>query len=332
MLAALVVPPSVLSPRSLVHQILETLPVRVRDQVARPLPAPRVVGWVAPSGAGQVAVALEEFRVRRGRVHPEPPEEVVHVPELVLDLFACQEDLAAVYRRVSVGRREHVPVDIELLQVREQLRDLGHVGFPVDRRVGANHVAGCLGGADAFHGRVEDALALDAEVVRFPQAVEVEVEDESPVRPEFVQPVRDEHAVRAEVHVSLAPDGAVHQLGDRLVHQRLASADRHDRRAAFVDGVQARLQRQSLGDRLLVFPDATATRAGQIASVQGLEHQHQREALAQQRVRGGGFRPGAKPVGKNRKRRARRIRVPLPLGRREQRVPGDVRSHAQRAG
>ena len=331
MLAALVVAPAVSVPRCLVHEVLEPLPVRVRDEVARPLPALGVVRRIAPGCAGQVAVALQELRVCRGRVHSEPAEQGIDIPELVLDLLARQENLAAVHRRVSVGRRKHVAVDVELPQVLEQLGDLGHIGFSIDRRIRTDHVAGRLGGADAFHGRVEDALALHAEVVRLPQAVEVNVEDEAFVRLEFVQPIREEHAVRAEIDMSLARQGTFDQPGDRLVHQGLPATDRDYRRAAFVDGVQAGLQREPLGDGLLVFSDSTAPRAGQIAGVQGLEHQHQGKSLAQQGVRRGGVRPRLAGVGEDWKRRFRRSRVPLPLGRREKRVSSDVRSHPQRA-
>ena len=61
----------------------------------------------------------------------------------------------------------------------EQLVDLGHVGLLEDRGVGADQEAGLLGGLDAVDRRVEDALALDGEVVRRLQAVEVDVEEEA---------------------------------------------------------------------------------------------------------------------------------------------------------
>ena len=69
------------------------------------------------------------------------------------------------------------------------------------------------------------------------------------------------------------------QLADVRVDQRLAAADADDRRAALVDRGQALLDRQLLLDRRLVLANPAAAGAGQVAGVQRLEHQHQREPL-----------------------------------------------------
>ena len=69
------------------------------------------------------------------------------------------------------------------------------------------------------------------------------------------------------------------QLADARVDHRLAAADRDDRGAALVDRVEALLDRELLLDRRLVLADPAAAGAGQVAGVQRLEHQDQREPL-----------------------------------------------------
>ena len=71
--------------------------------------------------------------------------EAVDVLELLVDVVARHEDFAVVDRRVAVGRRDLVAVHVELLEVLEQLLDLAHVGFFVDRGVGADQETGGLG-------------------------------------------------------------------------------------------------------------------------------------------------------------------------------------------
>ena len=65
-----------------------------------------------------------------------------------------------------------------------------------------------------------------------------------------------------------------------LVQQRLAAGDDDDRRAAFVDGREAIVERQALIEDLVGIIDLAASRAGEIAAEQGLEHQDERKALA----------------------------------------------------
>ena len=72
---------------------------------------------------------------------------------------------------------------------------------------------------------------------------------------------------------------SLRQPADLRIDHRLAAADRNDRRAAFVHRCQALLDGQHFVDRGLVFADAAAARAGQVAGVQRLEHHHQRKLL-----------------------------------------------------
>ena len=129
----------------------------------------------------------------------------------------------------------------------------------------------------------------------------------------------------------LALDRASDQFSDRLVHQRLSAANRHDRCAALVNRGKALLERQLRRDGVLIFPDPTATRASEIASVQGLQHQHQGKALPQHRVRLGPCGTHV-PSGQNREGAVGGGWVTLPFRPWEQRVLGNIRAHTERAG
>ena len=62
--------------------------------------------------------------------------------------------------------------------------------------------------------------------------------------------------------------------------QRLAARDRHHRRAALVDRVEAFLHREApVEDRIRII-DLAAAGAGEIAAEQRLQHEHERVALA----------------------------------------------------
>ena len=73
-------------------------------------------------------------------------------------------------------------------------------------------------------------------------------------------------------------EDAVDEFADLWVDQGLAAADAHDRRAGLIDGGEAFLDRELLLDGVLVFADATAPGAGEIACVEGFQHHHEREA------------------------------------------------------
>src|SRR6185437_10200089 len=66
---------------------------------------------------------------------------------------------------------------------------------------------------------------------------------------------------------------------DPLVDERLAAADRHDRRRALETGVDALLDREARAVRL-VLADLPAADAGDVARERRLEHQDERIALA----------------------------------------------------
>src|SRR5206468_979932 len=68
-------------------------------------------------------------------------------------------------------------------------------------------------------------------------------------------------------------------LVDPLVDERLAAADRDDRRGALEPGVDALLDAEARTVRL-VLADLPAADAGDVARERRLEHQHERVALA----------------------------------------------------
>ena len=101
-----------------------------------------------------------------------------------------------------------------------------------------------------------------------------------------------------------------HQLADLRVHHRLPAADRDHGRAALIHRHQAFFERHALGDAGLVFADAPAAGAGEIAGVQRLQHQHDGKALLDHGMRRRRLSSAASVDGQDAKRiRRRRPRV-----------------------
>ena len=86
--------------------------------------------------------------------------------------------------------------------------------------------------------------------------------------------------VRAQIDELAPRDDAGGDLLDLLVQQRLAAGDRHDRGAAFVDGVEALLHGKTLVEYFVRIVDLAAARACEVAAEQRLEHQNERVAAA----------------------------------------------------
>ncbi len=87
------------------------------------------------------------------------------------------------------------------------------------------------------------------------------------------------------IDVLVALQNARHQFADLRIHHRLAAADGNHRRAALIHRRQALFERHALGDGGFVFANAPAARAGEIAGVQRLQHQHDGEALVDHGMR-----------------------------------------------
>ncbi len=95
----------------------------------------------------------------------------------------------------------------------------------------------------------------------------------------LVQLLFQQQRVGAEMTNFLRAMMPAHDLRHFLVQQRLAAGDRHHRRAAFVDRLQAFRDRQALVQDFGRIVDLAAAGAGQVAAEQRLQHQHQRIAL-----------------------------------------------------
>ena len=134
------------------------------------------------------------------------------------------------------------------------------------------------------HRAVEHALLADRLVVMLAQPVEVDGEEQIGRGLEQMQLLLEQQRVGAERDELLLGHDALDDLADLAVDQRLAARDRHHGRAAFVDRVEAFLDRQpAIEDRIRIV-DLAAADAGEIAAEQRLQHQHERIAFAAQQL------------------------------------------------
>src|SRR5262245_49076340 len=112
------------------------------------------------------------------------------------------------------------------------------------------------------------------------EAVEMHREEKVWRRLKQMQLLFQKQCVGAERDELLARNDALDDLADLLVDQRLAARDRDHWSAAFIDRVEALLDREApVQDRIRIV-DLAATKAGEIAAEQRLEHEHQRITLA----------------------------------------------------
>ena len=83
--------------------------------------------------------------------------------------------------------------------------------------------------------------------------------------------------VGAQIDVLAAVHQFLEELKDRGVDERFAAGDGDHRGAALLHRSQAFLQGQGLAQGVLIFLDAAAALAGQVALMGGLQHQDQGE-------------------------------------------------------
>src|SRR5271165_5610263 len=103
-------------------------------------------------------------------------------------------------------------------------------------------------------------------------------------RLEQIELLLEQQRVGAQRHELLARDDAFDDLADIPVDQRLAAGDRHHRRSAFVDCLEAFFNRQPpIEDRLGII-DLAAPDAGEVAAEQRLQHQDQGIALTPEQL------------------------------------------------
>ena len=116
-------------------------------------------------------------------------------------------------------------------------------------------------------------------VVDLAHAVEVDDERHPRRRLEPVEALLEAQRVRAQLDRLAHLDHPRGDLLDALEDERLAAADRDDRRRALQPGVEALLDRQARAVRL-VLADLPAADARDVARERRLEHEHERIALA----------------------------------------------------
>src|SRR5665811_1294696 len=89
-----------------------------------------------------------------------------------------------------------------------------------------------------------------------------------------MQLLLEQQRVGAERDELLTRDDAFDDLTDLAMDERLAAGYSHHRRAAFVDRVEAVLDRQTLVEDRVRIIDLAAADAGEIAAEQRLQHQN----------------------------------------------------------
>ena len=136
-----------------------------------------------------------------------------------------------------------------------------------------------LRGLDRRTRRARTAFHADRLVVMLLDAVEMDREEQVGRGLEQCELLLQQQRVGAQRDELLARHDALDDLADVLVDQRLAARDRHHRRAALVDRVEAFLHREAaIEDRIRII-DLAAAGAGEVAAEQRLQHQHERIAL-----------------------------------------------------
>ena len=265
-------------PVGLVPELVPGLVVLLADQVAGALPAQRRAGDRRPRRAVVVALAGGELEEHRRRGDAVLLRDLEHALELLVDVLARQEDVV-LDRLVLVARRDQHAVDRDLGELAAQLLHLVDVGFLEDRGVGGGVVAAALRLADHRQRLLVDPVLGADVVVGLLEAVEVDVDGQALVRRDDAEHLLvEQQRVGAEVDVAPALDDAGDQLGQLRVDGRLAAADRDRGRAALLHRLQARFDRHAVLE-LAGVPLLGAAEAGQVAGVERLEHEHEREPL-----------------------------------------------------
>jgi len=104
-------------------------------------------------------------------------------------------------------------------------------------------------------------------------------QEKYPRRLEQIELAGHEHAIGAEVHVPAAIDQRPNDLVDLRVHERLASGDRHHRRAALLHGADGVLHGQPATEDVRRVLDLAASGAGQVAGKERLQLHQQGKLL-----------------------------------------------------
>ena len=146
--------------------------------------------------------------------------------------------------------------------------------------VGGDAESGVLGRLDGFHGLVEHAFLADGLVVSLAQSVDVNGEGEVGRRGEERELALEQQGVGAQIDELAPPHELVGDLVNLGVHQRLAAGDGHHGRAALLDGGHGLLDGHALAQRRDRMLDLAAAGAGEVAGIERLELDDERELFA----------------------------------------------------
>ncbi len=132
-----------------------------------------------------------------------------------------------------------------------------------------------FGRLDGPDGHLEQSRPAQDALVGGGQAVQVDAQGDAVGERDLGQRPFQQHGVGAEIDVLAAPHQFCEEFEDRGIDEGLPAGNGDHRGAAFLHRAQAFLQGQGLLQGVMVFLDAAATGAGEIALVGGLQHQDQ---------------------------------------------------------
>jgi len=263
-----------------VDQFLEGIGVAVAEEIAGFLPAEDVEGGVAPGGAVVVDFALEEGdEVRRVVELPGFLGVAENLGEEGLGAVALEENFLLGGLGVGIAGGDHHALDAELGHVVEELANTLGLGGVENGGVRRDAETTGDGLADGGDGDVVGAVAANGFVVLFLHAVHVDGEGELLVGGEEVELAFEKESVRAEINVAALGDEAVDDFLDFRVNERFAAGDADNGGTAFVGRGEGLLGGDALLEDVLGILNLAAAFALQIATEQGLEHEHERVAF-----------------------------------------------------
>ena len=176
---------AVFVPVHFLEHLLITGVMAVGHQVTGRFPASDIAGRNRPGGAGQFAFAGEKFLVNRRAENGEALAPFLDLREFLARHLAREEEILRLFAQpldhvllggvVIVAGRNRVAIHFERGEELEHLLDFLHVGFFINGGVGRDLVAEDLRHLDGFDAFLEDAFALDDQIVGVFEAVDMDV-------------------------------------------------------------------------------------------------------------------------------------------------------------
>src|ERR1022692_2371609 len=272
---------AVLLPGGGIQQSLKRVGVAILEEIAGLLPTENAVSRHTPRRALQVAFPHEELQEQRR--HVELPAWV-----------AVGEDFAE-HRLISLASGEVPLVGRLVVGVARRDHHAFHAGGHHLAEKGAHRLAldafvyGGIGGhaearldrlANRFERDLVPAFLTYRQIVMFLAAIHVNRKGEVLAGLEKVQLLGEQQSVGAQVDVLLARYQTTHDLVDARVHERFPARNGHRGHAALFHRAEALFGRQLALEDMTGILDLSAAGARQVAAIEGLQHEHQRVALA----------------------------------------------------